>query len=924
MAKGKKRKQIPEVLWRLFHKNARTLSDTVMSLLPSPPRAVADCQCEGRRCLGCTGDKAMAYLIRPKDPADYRKLLNQCFVVIPDQAPPFTSFDPHNRWSQLETVRRTIEMISREQPSSSNVLCIGYDKTNRQSSMVEHLTSSAWCLLLRRVGDNLMVYLLRYALIFLPFPPRKHHQVAGFPISNLCMGFLKHSSKFRTYPSKFNLGSGKKRKRVDGTHGIENPARPSHLDNDLSSSSSSCIGCSGGNSFAPSSRCCRQKLFEKTEIHRTEIPPGAECLSNEASFPGNFCENSTRVLTSKKRKRKYSWQRHRKPRNLCSQESVLLVPCRGSHKDKDNSCAGPQYGVETNSGFYSQKGSCSCCLVFGTLSKVSRKSLIDRQTIFYKAENSPSIFPRKHILNSVKSNYSGAKVLFKDIFGSSDNYLTDPSVLCVHGTKSCFIKSPCLYHSLMKQLKILIRNVKGCQPKSLLEKHCGMSSLEQHVKTSKVFQGSESGGLMHNKNQTLHALDLSSKKFTRTNSESCTKIPKAHDQLQSSMGYCLKKQVVSFIWAVCRSIVPQDLLGSPYNWRILRKNISKFVSLRKFEKFSLKQCTHKLKISKFPLLSNKHSLCYVCNNDFTCDQRDSPVMLQNSNKKNSADVVRHKLLQCWILWFFSRLVVPLMEANFYITESENGKQEVYYYRMNVWQKLKDQALGSLEDGGYHKLTDASVHDIIRYRSFGFSKIRFRPRDTGFRVLANLRAPSRIPFKSFDPRNVKYKYYKSVNNVLQGVHAVLKGIQLKEPEKLGSSVFDYTDVYKRFVPFVNSLKRGSSTMPAVYVIVSDVSKAFDSIDQNRLLNVMEDVISLDAYPLSKSLQVGCTRKSFMVCQNLMLPLQEPNSRCSASPSPVPISTPHGILVKEVKCFLPTLSVYQVVPFPCPFLLEFIGA
>ncbi|KAL3610852.1 hypothetical protein D5086_001872 [Populus alba] len=38
-----------------------------------------------------------------------------------------------------------------------------------------------------------------------------------------------------------------------------------------------------------------------------------------------------------------------------------------------------------------------------------------------------------------------------------------------------------------------------------------------------------------------------------------------------------------------RNVVPPDLLGSPANWRILRRNITKFIGQRKLKKFSLKQ-----------------------------------------------------------------------------------------------------------------------------------------------------------------------------------------------------------------------------------------------------------------------------------------------------------------------------------------------
>ena len=130
------------MLWRLFRKRAQSLECTIESLLPS-------------------SEKAMSLLVRDKDPLQYRKLLNQCFLVVSENAPPLSHFNPHSRWSQsqvslslsliylhymhythsifriivyctyslcFQIVQRTIEMLISEQPMSSNVICNGYDK----------------------------------------------------------------------------------------------------------------------------------------------------------------------------------------------------------------------------------------------------------------------------------------------------------------------------------------------------------------------------------------------------------------------------------------------------------------------------------------------------------------------------------------------------------------------------------------------------------------------------------------------------------------------------------------------------------------------------------------------------------------------------------------------------------------------------
>ncbi|GMQ09701.1 hypothetical protein CsSME_00052977 [Camellia sinensis var. sinensis] len=76
---------------------------------------------------------------------------------------------------------------------------------HRSSPTIELLTCLAWALLLRRVGDGIMVYLLKYTSIFLPLPRKQHYQVAGFPISDFWFK-SKHISKPNYQHSSLVLG----------------------------------------------------------------------------------------------------------------------------------------------------------------------------------------------------------------------------------------------------------------------------------------------------------------------------------------------------------------------------------------------------------------------------------------------------------------------------------------------------------------------------------------------------------------------------------------------------------------------------------------------------------------------------------------------------------------------------------------------
>ncbi|GFP92112.1 telomerase reverse transcriptase, partial [Phtheirospermum japonicum] len=301
-------------------------------------------------------------------------------------------------------------------------------------------------------------------------------------------------------------------------------------------------------------------------------------------------------------------------------------------------------------------------------------------------------------------------------------------------------------------------------------------------------------------------------------------------------------------------------------WRVLRKNISKFIHLRKFEKFSQKECVYKLKISKYPLLSNKYC----------------------------GDTTRHAILQCWIHWFFACIVSPLVQANFYVTESEHGKQEVLYFRKSTWEKLITEAK-CMKNGMYRELDHALTGKIVKNRSFGFSRARLRPKQSGFRMLTNLQAPSRM---RVDPVSRLQSGQKSVNSVLQDLHVVIKGLRTKEPEKLGSSVFDYNDVYRKLVPFLYLLRHGSSeVMPSVYIVVSDVSKAFDSVNQGKLLSVMKDVVLDDVYTLEKFTQVICTKKALKVHQHTALACHDIIATSAKINHRLPAQTLDCVLIKK---------------------------
>ncbi|KAL9252277.1 Telomerase reverse transcriptase-like protein [Drosera capensis] len=411
------------------------------------------------------------------------------------------------------------------------------------------------------------------------------------------------------------------------------------------------------------------------------------------------------------------------------------------------------------------------------------------------------------------------------------------------------------YHSHIKMLIKLMRGAQRCQYNRLLDKHCPLRPLLYD--TNKDFVA------LPKDNQTtttLHVIgDVWSAGY-HSRSENGMKIEESiggHTSLNKS--YCSNHEVVSFIWAVCRNIVPPPHLGSPSTWRILQRNIYRFIELRQFEKFYLNQCLNRLKPCRFPLLSDMYSFCSVSGH------------------------VENDIIQ------------P--------AKSQHGEQNLFYYRKKVWKDLISKACTGEKDETYHTLDYKSVEGILAKRPFGLSKVGLCPKSSGARVIANLKASSRIPHvgsKSF-PKARKVSRMKSVNFILGDLLVVLKDFRKIEPEKWGSLVFDYDDIYKKLQSFLLNLKK-ESNIPDVFIASADVHKAFDTINQDKPLAVINETLTKDEYVLQRTNEISWSKKSLFAYknqnqnQNLVGPRVHDVGVSDARP-PHPLRPPHAIIMSE---------------------------
>ncbi|KAI3935224.1 hypothetical protein MKW98_018413 [Papaver atlanticum] len=864
-----KKQRIPETLFRVYEHRARTLSDAIISLLPPPPSSPVECRCKGRRCLGCSG---IQFLLKIDDPYEYKDLLNKCFVVLSEDSPPLTSFYPGCHWSQRQIVTRTIELMIPQK--SGNTICNGYDKMKNSSCVLDLLSTLAWKLLLTRIGDELMVHLLRFGSIFLPHGRKDHRQVAGFPISNFCPNISKPASAAYHRPASIGeLGTPSKRKRTTTEDEYESDLICAKRSGSYRSLDS--VDCNQSNHRVISPFLSKLSLVKRC----TTVTKNQEL--NE--LPQQSLKKA--VGKSVKRFRPSSWQRRRIRRKMKFTEDSAVGFCSDIQISENDNHKEFQQIAEELPGLDSEKQhapcvhskTCFCNMMLQAPQKVAKTSEVDRNSMFYIPCTLSSLLPRDHVLMRSKPSNAGEDVLMKDIFGLPDEAVIaeSTSCSCLHNHSSCLLGCASLHQSLRQLLGNLMRSGQRCQYLKLLDKHCPIMAVAPPAKGNlgSILEG-------RTRNVSGHQLELSGSD-------------------------CRKSQVASFIWAVCRRIIPEDLLGAPSEWRALQRNISKFIRLRRSEKFSVRQCVHGLKTSRFPFLSNKH---------FSKDMVGGSVNISAgcNTAENAKITLKNKLFVCWIYWFFSSLVTPILKSTFYVTESEAGKQDIFYYRKQNWEKLTQTAVACMRERSYRLLDYKYLRSILFKRPFGFSKVRFCPKGKGVRALANMKTASSIPadkkviplqrssnfhFNSMQNNEGRKYFFKAVNNGLRDLSAVLKGIQMNHPHLLGSSVSCYDNVYEKLAPYLIGLKNRVKFMPRAYVVICDVSKAFDSIDQDKLLQVMKDVMMNGQYLTKWSSQVICTKKYMHVLNNQIFLNQNMEPFSAKSTASVPSHSVHNVFINQ---------------------------
>lgn len=125
--------------------------------------------------------------------------------------------------------------------------------------------------------------------------------------------------------------------------------------------------------------------------------------------------------------------------------------------------------------------------------------------------------------------------------------------------------------------------------------------------------------------------------------------------------------------------------------------------------------------------------------------------------------------------------------------------------------------------------------IVQGHNFlGAAHLRFLPKVNGARPIVNLRRKNSKYAKTKSGKN----YTFSVNQVLQNAFQVLSFERSRNSALLASGVTSQNEIYNKLKHFKKKLGNRSERF---YICKVDIKACFDTIKQDVLLTVLEDVI-----------------------------------------------------------------------------------
>jgi telomerase reverse transcriptase len=313
-----------------------------------------------------------------------------------------------------------------------------------------------------------------------------------------------------------------------------------------------------------------------------------------------------------------------------------------------------------------------------------------------------------------------------------------------------------------------------------------------------------------------------------------------------SASYTPVKQVSSFLKAILSRVVPNDYWGSEQNRNLFFGTLDSFLTLRRKEKLPNKFFMNGIRISGMSWLYGK----------------------QKSRKKISRsehEAVSLLAIQAY-RWVLESLVIPLLRATFYVTETEFGANLVVYYRKPVWSVFRAMSLEKLLKEQFVEIDTSEAISRLSSQTMGFSRLRLLPKATGVRPIAHLSRREKVSFEKStranrasnspaDAANLldMTSNNQSTNEILGVAFDILKYEISRDPSSCGAGLDGLASFYLKYRDFLARVQnsRSAGDLPKLYFATVDIRKCYDTIDQKKLQSITDKRVLEQDYLVQQS-------------------------------------------------------------------------
>lgn len=206
----------------------------------------------------------------------------------------------------------------------------------------------------------------------------------------------------------------------------------------------------------------------------------------------------------------------------------------------------------------------------------------------------------------------------------------------------------------------------------------------------------------------------------------------------------------------------------------------------------------------------------------------------------------------FVYYIFDSLLIPLIRSNFHVTESNTHRNRLFFFRHDVWRRLTEPSLTALKLSMFEEMRPTQAQHLLSARVLGFSQIRLLPKKSGFRPIMNLRR------RMADKQGGKVVLSRSINSVMAPVFNMLDYEKAKQPNLVGSALFSVGEMYLKLKTFRSHLQAQHSLGKPLYFIKLDVQSCFDTIPQQRIVRIIEEIASEDAYKIARHAEIKSSK------------------------------------------------------------------